>query len=568
MAGELSAAALGPASLGVLLPAGTHEKDATTATDATRTRAATRFGKGSLTRRFVSQTEAASFCPGPAPAEVRLALDLCKKASAMHPILLRIPLPHRPLMLWWALVIGAIVALAYAGAAWKNKERGTTWVSASVAIGAVVFAYLYRTTSIDTPSIPIYSYGVMLGLSLVVGWYLTLTLADRDGLPKETMANCYVFTALAAIAGSRVLYVLTNLDEFHTLADIFAFRRGGLVAYGGFIGGYLGSWFYLKTNGLRLLPWADVAVPSLASGLLITRMGCYLFGCDFGKRLPDNAPEFLKKLGTFPHWAAGTLDSGDGAPAYVRHLDLYRGTPLGAELLKTNASLPVHPTQIYESLCGLLLLGLLLWQRKNQKFRGQIFFTFAFGYGFLRFLLEIIRDDVERGEYGPMLAEHVLVPGALLLMSIGFCFGISLGIKDRTMRGLARALSFVPPLVAYLILRPPSFGASVSVMLSTSQWIALISALLVSYFYAQYWASARQNPVLAMSLGTMGSLPAPRGEGKADEDEDEEERDSDPAGVEDVAKTAPEAPGSKRKKRKVGGKKPDTEEVAADEAKP
>jgi hypothetical protein len=156
-------------------------------------------------------------------------------------------------MLWWALAIGAVVAVAYAGAALKNKEKGTVVVSAFVAIGALVFAYVYRKSNIDAPSIPIYSYGVMLGLSLVVGWYLTLTLADRDGLPKETMANCYVFTALAAIAGSRVLYVLTNLDEFHSLADIFAFRRGGLVAYGGFIGGYLGSCLYLKTNGLRLL---------------------------------------------------------------------------------------------------------------------------------------------------------------------------------------------------------------------------------------------------------------------------------------------------------------------------
>src|SRR6266481_3493812 len=33
-------------------------------------------------------------------------------------------------------------------------------------------------------SIPIHGYGVMLGLSLVVGWYLTLGLAERDRLPN------------------------------------------------------------------------------------------------------------------------------------------------------------------------------------------------------------------------------------------------------------------------------------------------------------------------------------------------------------------------------------------------
>src|SRR5580704_5963949 len=166
----------------------------------------------------------------------------------MHPILFRIPLPHRPLMLWWALVLGAIVAVAYAGAALRGKEKGAAIVAGLFAFGAIVFAYVYRATSLEALTLPIYSYGVMLGLSLVVGWYLTLTLAERDGLPKETMANCYVVTALAAIAGSRILYVLTNLEEFHSLADIFAFRRGGLVAYGGFIGGYLGSWAYLSMN--------------------------------------------------------------------------------------------------------------------------------------------------------------------------------------------------------------------------------------------------------------------------------------------------------------------------------
>jgi phosphatidylglycerol:prolipoprotein diacylglycerol transferase len=476
----------------------------------------------------------------------------------MHPILFRIPLPDKPLKIWWFLVIAMIVAAAYAAFALRSKERGTAVVAGALGLGALVAAYVYRASVFQAPYVPIYSYGVMLGLSLVVGWYLTLTLAERDGLPKETMANCYVFTAIAAIAGSRVLYVLTNLDEFHAFSDIFAFRRGGLVAYGGFIGGYLGSWAYLSMNKVRLMPWADVAVPSLASGLLITRIGCYLFGCDFGKRLPDDAPAFLKKLGTFPHWAAGTLDSGDGAPAYVRHLDLYRGTPLGAELARTNASLPVHPTQIYESLCGLLLLGVLLWQRKNQKFRGQIFFTFAFGYGFLRFLLEIIRDDVERGEYGPMMAEHVLVPGALLLFSLGFSFGLALGIKNPTMRTMARVLSFVPPLVAYLVLRPPSFGSSVVVMLSTSQWIALSSALLVSYFYAQYWAMARRSPALAMGLGSLGDFATDDEAAKEAPDDAEDEGDED--NEEETRAEAP-IPKSQRKKGLVAKGKTKAEDL-------
>src|SRR5579883_1717512 len=249
-------------------------------------------------------------------AEVRAARVLCKATDAMHPILFRIPLPHMPLKLWWALVAVAAIAVIYAGLSQRRNERSAALISLVVAAGAGFAAWKWKAVSYEAPNIPIYAYGVMLGASLVIGWYLTLTLAERDGLPKETMANCYVITALAAIAGSRVLYILTNLDEFKTAADLFALRKGGLVAYGGFIGGFLGSWAYLASKKIRLMPWADVAVPSLATGLLVTRVGCYLFGCDFGKRLPDGAPAFLKKLGTFPHWPTGTLENGDGSPAY------------------------------------------------------------------------------------------------------------------------------------------------------------------------------------------------------------------------------------------------------------
>jgi phosphatidylglycerol:prolipoprotein diacylglycerol transferase len=57
----------------------------------------------------------------------------------------------------------------------------------------------------DLSAIPIHSYGVMLGLSLVASVYRRS--ASRKGqAPKETLANCYVFTALSAVVMSRVLY--------------------------------------------------------------------------------------------------------------------------------------------------------------------------------------------------------------------------------------------------------------------------------------------------------------------------------------------------------------------------
>jgi phosphatidylglycerol---prolipoprotein diacylglyceryl transferase len=430
----------------------------------------------------------------------------------MHPILFRIPLPHLPLKLWWALAAAAAIAVVYVPLSLRRQDKNGAVGSAVVAVAAAAAGWNWRTVSYEAANLPIYAYGVMLGLSLVVGWYLALPLAEKDGLPKETMANCYVVTALAALAGSRILYSVTNPDEFKSIWDLFALRNGGLVAYGGFIGGLLGSWAYLAPKKIRLLAWADDAVPSLASGLLITRLGCYLFGCDFGRRLPDGAPQWLKSLGTFPHWAAGTLVNGDGSPAYMRHLDLYRGTPIESQLVRMNTSFPVHPTQLYESLVGFVLLGLLLWQRKHTRFRGQVFFLFVFAYGFLRFVLELWRDDVERGSYGPTLDAHVYVPLCLLLMALAFVFGISLGIANQRARTFARAVAFVPPIAAYIALKPATFAQTVAYQLSTSQLIGLLSALAVAYFYARLWEQARKNPNLAMSVGDAESIRELKGE--------------------------------------------------------
>jgi phosphatidylglycerol:prolipoprotein diacylglycerol transferase len=294
---------------------------------------------------------------------------------------------------------------------------------------------------------------------------------------------------------ARVLYFITNPDEFKSLLEFFALWRGGLVAYGGFIGGLLGSYFFLKHYRLRLLPWADVAVPSLASGLMLTRIGCYMFGCDFGKPLPDAAPGWLKTAGTFPHWPEGTLTRGSGAPAWAQHV---QHNLIGADAA---TSLPVHPTQIYESLVGALLLALLFWVRKNQKFRGQVFLVFAFAYGVLRFLLEIVRDDMERGEFGPAFAEHWVVAVGLLLFAIGYIAFIAGAVKDTTLRRLTQVIALIPVVVAFLILRPESFAEPTLVKLSTSQWVAVLTALPAAVAFGIYWKAAQMHPDTAMSLG-------------------------------------------------------------------
>ncbi|MCA9607714.1 MAG: prolipoprotein diacylglyceryl transferase, partial [Myxococcales bacterium] len=84
---------------------------------------------------------------------------------------------------------------------------------------------------------PVYSYGVMLGTSLLVAWYTIMWLgAKKESLSAELMRNTFIVTAISAIVSSRLLYVATNPDEFHSFGDVFNLQGGGLVAYGGFLG--------------------------------------------------------------------------------------------------------------------------------------------------------------------------------------------------------------------------------------------------------------------------------------------------------------------------------------------
>ncbi len=265
---------------------------------------------------------------------------------------------------------------------------------------------------IPTPwgSLPIYSYGVLLGTSMILGWSIVMYFGRREAYlpdPKKNedfLANAFIICALSSLVGARVLYMITNPDEFDSVAQILAFRRGGLVAYGGFLGGFLAAVVWVRQiKHVALLRFSDGAAPALALGLGLTRVGCYLYGCDFGGRLSDDAPGWLRAMGTFPHWHDDT-----GSPAWAYHVT-EQGLARDAV-----ASFPVHPTQIYESLVGFLLFGLTLYVWKHRKFHGQVLLVLTMAYGVWRFLIEYVRDDPGRGElfgfYTSQLISLALVP--------------------------------------------------------------------------------------------------------------------------------------------------------------
>jgi phosphatidylglycerol:prolipoprotein diacylglycerol transferase len=259
---------------------------------------------------------------------------------------------------------------------------------------------------------------------------------------------------------------------------------------------------FLRRHGSRLLPWADAAVPSVALGVAFTRIGCYLFGCDFGKPLPSSAPAWVARLGTFPRWSEESFAPGVGSPAWLEHVS-HRGLSPDAA-----ASLPVHPTQLYESLAGLVIFGLLLAVRRQQRFRGQVFLTFAFAYGALRFAIESLRDDPERGTFGPLFPAHVYLAVTALAFAVAYAVGPARSIPSGRHRQISRVLALLPAVAVLVWLDPPGASSPALIQLSTSQWIALASAGAAAFAWRRLDRAARIDPDAAMHLGPVPSAGA------------------------------------------------------------
>jgi phosphatidylglycerol---prolipoprotein diacylglyceryl transferase len=303
----------------------------------------------------------------------------------MRPVLVELPSKFLfAVALVWA-VVALVLDIAQRRRDPKSPRSSTPLLLAALAVGLMGFrggGWIPTGELFGRPwlPVPIHSYGVMLGISMIVGWFLVMKLARQDGIPTERAGNIYMWTAVWSIVGARLLYSIVQYEEYDSFLDVFKIWEGGLVAYGGMIGGFFASWYNCRRAQIPLLRWADVAAPSVVLGTAITRIGCLLFGCDYGKR-------------TDLAWA---IQFPRGSPAFKDHVNNFQ---LPADALQ---SFPIHPTQVYETLAGLFIFAVLLLVRRLRRFSGIVFVAWVVGYGILRPIIEVFRDDDQRGNVGPL----------------------------------------------------------------------------------------------------------------------------------------------------------------------
>lgn len=249
-------------------------------------------------------------------------------------------------------------------------------------------------------------YGLMMMASFLVGaWLIALQLEER-GLNRNYSSDIIFAALIGGILGARLWYMALHGGTL--------FSRGGLVWYGGFLGGVAA----VMINGWRLrvpVRWTmQVMGATLAGAYAIGRVGCFLVGDDYGR--PTDLPWAIAFPAGLPPTTAGELAAfGVGVPPGI----------------DPSTVLAVHPTQLYETaLMFLAFMVLWRWRRKAWG-TGAIFGVYLMLAGVERFFVEIFRAKDDRFLAGFTVAQLTSV----LIVTVGAALFLRLRGAEQTPAG-------------------------------------------------------------------------------------------------------------------------------------
>lgn len=247
-------------------------------------------------------------------------------------------------------------------------------------------------------SLTVHWYGILLVAGFIAALWTANRRGQKVGLSPALLTDLALWLLVGGVAGARLLHVLSYWERDFAGRpwwEVFAVWRGGLVFYGGLLGAAAAGAVFARWKRLPFFRTADVLAPSIALGSVFGRLGCLMTGCCYGR--PCALPWAIR----FPVHSLPWEDQ-------VRN----------GLITPEQPALPVHPTQLYDSLANLLLYLALAWLHRRRRFDGQVFGFFLIGYAVLRSLVELARGDYSVAErWGPLTPAQV-VSGLILLAGI------------------------------------------------------------------------------------------------------------------------------------------------------
>ncbi|HWR96980.1 MAG TPA: prolipoprotein diacylglyceryl transferase [Candidatus Methanoperedens sp.] len=237
----------------------------------------------------------------------------------------------------------------------------------------------------------LHTYGVLVALGFLVALAIVLRGARRAGLPVEPVLDVAFIAVLAAIVGSRLLYVLFNLREY--LAEplrALKIWEGGLVFHGGLLLALPLCLIAVRRSRLPAWEVADVFAPAIALGQAVGRMGCFAAGCCYGA--PWDPPACV----TYTHPEAL-------APLHVN----------------------LFPSQLLAAAFGLAVFAALLVYRPRRRAPGQVFWLYLLLAALARLVEDFFRGTEAKLALLPWLSATQTI--SLVLAAAALAFFVAFG---------------------------------------------------------------------------------------------------------------------------------------------
>lgn len=236
---------------------------------------------------------------------------------------------------------------------------------------------------------PIYWYGIILGLGVLLGLLLCCRQAKRYGLKEDNVLDMVLWGVPLGILGARTYYVLFYLERFRNESGaldwgrVIAIWDGGGAIYGTIIACVFLAIGYCFAKHIRLGALTDLCVMGLLVGQAVGRWGNYMNREAFG-----------------------------GATTLPWRMRLW---------ISSYQYIEVHPTFLYESLWNLLGLALILFVvSKVRRFDGENTWFYFLWYGIGRFWIEGLRTDSLYLFDWTFMGERIRVSQALSLLLVVF----------------------------------------------------------------------------------------------------------------------------------------------------
>jgi len=187
-------------------------------------------------------------------------------------------------------------------------------------------------------------------LGIIIGSLLLYLLAKKKDLETDFLFDTIVYSVFAGLIGARLAYIVIYHNQFASLKEMLFIWYGGLVSFGGMIGGFLVAWAILHYKKKPVGEWFDLGIIGFLVGWGIGRIGCLLAGDSLG----------IVSASKLAIW--GRL-----------------------------------PTQLFESLWVLIVAGACYWLSiKKPAWNlpdGFIFLAGIGGYAIGRFIIDFFRDE-------------------------------------------------------------------------------------------------------------------------------------------------------------------------------